>query len=181
MRELTLFDGLLDNIDMPPAPKKTKKKAKTQKKQKTADLPVFKDAEFMSAKEKEKVFKVFQRVIKARDINKMTKALYTHLHVHCDFIAHYNIKGFKAVYSGQGFREFIQHFDRNQPNWMREIWVNQDDYKDINIPMADLVTKEAPKIYAELDAKEQQAEIAMACALAEKHGLEVNVPMQEVS
>lgn len=132
------------------------------------------DAKFMSAKEKERAFKCFKRVLETRDISRMDKNLYEHLHLHCGFIAHYNIDGFKAAYSGQNFRRFVERFDRNSKafqSWNH--WVDAPDYSDINNDMVDLATELAPTIYAELKAKERAAEVELCRAVAEKHGFKV--------
>lgn len=70
----------------------------------------FADSPKMSAKEKERVYKCFKRVIENRDITLIDKRLYQHLYLHCGFIAHYDIHGFRAAYSDRGFLEFIDHF-----------------------------------------------------------------------
>ncbi|MCF8012212.1 MAG: hypothetical protein K9L17_13410 [Clostridiales bacterium] len=142
----------------------------------TASAPQFYDAKFFTAKEKERAYKCFQRVIKNRDINKMDKNLYNHLHLHCSFIAHYNMLGFKEEFSGRNFRRFIQHFDRNAPGFGEGAlgwWIKDSDYRDINEAMVELVTSVAPQIYHELDNLEAQEEKKLAKALAKKHGLKV--------
>ena len=55
----------------------------------------------------------FRKVIESRDINKMTRELYIFLNLYCGFIAHYDINGFKSVYSTpkQFADVFIRHFD----------------------------------------------------------------------
>lgn len=131
------------------------------------------DTKLFSASQKEKAYKCFVRVLKERDINKMDRNLYEHLHLHCGFIAHYSIHGFRAEYSGLNFRRFIQHFDRYSSlfnSWCH--WVG-GEYADINRDMVDLVTSMAPQIYAELGQKQRSAEIEICKALAEKHGLKV--------
>ena len=64
--------------------------------------------------EKLAVVRNFQQVIAQRDINHMKRELYQFLNLHCGFIAHYDINGFKSVYSRpQDFaRVFIRHFDK---------------------------------------------------------------------
>jgi arginyl-tRNA--protein-N-Asp/Glu arginylyltransferase len=60
------------------------------------------------------IIKNFQEVIEHEDIGRMNKELYEFLHLHCGFIAHYDINGFKATYKNpRDFAEvFIRHFVR---------------------------------------------------------------------
>lgn len=132
------------------------------------------DAKFMSAKEKERAFKCFKRILETRDISIMDENLYEHLHLRCGFTAHYNLSGFKAVYSGQNFCRFVERFDRNSKifrGWNH--WVDMEDYSDINNDMVDLATEMAPAIYTELEAKEKAAEIELCRAIAKKYGLKL--------
>lgn len=130
----------------------------------------YKDTKFFSAKQKEKAYKCFSKVLLERDINKMDHNLYEHLHLHCGFIAHYSIHGFKAEYSGLEFRRFVEHFDRNSKYFANWYWA-QGEYADVNQDMVDLATSMAPQIYAELDQKQRLLEIELCKALAEKHNL----------
>ena len=45
------------------------------------------------------VVRNFARVIEARDMSLMKKELYEFLHLHCGFIAHFDIHGFRATYA----------------------------------------------------------------------------------
>ncbi|OPX89440.1 MAG: hypothetical protein A4E53_01517 [Pelotomaculum sp. PtaB.Bin104] len=131
----------------------------------------YSDTKFFTAKQKERAYKCFIRVLKERNIDKIDKNLYEHLIQHCGFIAHYNIHGFKAEYSGGDFRRFVEHFDRNSrvfANWNH--WI-REEYADVNNDMVDLATAMAPQIYAELDAAERAAEIQLCKAIAAKHGV----------
>lgn len=132
----------------------------------------YRDAQYMTAEEKRRAFRTFQKVIRSRSIERLDKNLYRHLTQHCGFIAHFDIEGFKAAYRGRSFRRFVEHFDRNHPNFggFCPVWVDQPEYADINRDMVDFVTAEAPRIYAELDEMERQAELAALQALAAKHG-----------
>lgn len=134
----------------------------------------YSDTKFMTARQKERAFDCFKRVLEARDISKMDSNLYKHLTLHCGFIAHYDIHSFKATYSGQGFRSFVEHFDRNSRafhGWNH--WVRLEGYEDINSDMVKLATAMAPTIYAELDLQQKNAEIDLCRAIAEKYGLKV--------
>lgn len=137
----------------------------------TDAVPKYSDSEFMTSKEKEKAFRCFARILKERDINMMDHNLYEHLHLHCGFIAHYNISGFKGVYSGQGFRAIVAHFDRNHKDYC---WlIVRGEYADVNRDMVELATVMAPQIYAELDAQKKATEIYLCKVLAGAHGLRV--------
>ena len=53
----------------------------------------FRDVRFLSAREKELVLKAWVRFLK-RGLcwEDFTKRLYEHLHLHCSFVAHYNVE-----------------------------------------------------------------------------------------
>ena len=60
------------------------------------------------------VVRNFREAMEARDISLMNSELYQFLTLHCGFIAHLNINGFKAAYSKPKDFEsiFIRHFER---------------------------------------------------------------------
>jgi hypothetical protein len=59
----------------------------------------FQDAEFMTAQEKQALLKQWEIFLK-NGLKKahFSKRIYDHLHLHCGFIAHYNIHGFYSTY-----------------------------------------------------------------------------------
>ncbi|MCX5653763.1 MAG: hypothetical protein NTY65_03820, partial [Planctomycetota bacterium] len=60
---------------------------------------MFTDAEFMTAGQKGLVLKDWERFLRhGLRQSHFTRRLYQHLHLHCGFIAHYNIHGFYAEY-----------------------------------------------------------------------------------
>lgn len=132
---------------------------------------MYPDTQFLSGKEQEKALKQFKKVIDMRDAELIAKSLYNHLYLHCGFIAHYDIFGFRQTYSGQGFRDFVEHFDLNNPK-MREWshWLG-GDYTAVNHDMAAYVTSQAPMIYAEMDEEQRKAELAMENKLLEEHAV----------
>ena len=96
---------------------------------------MFTDVEFMTAKEKELVLKNWQTFLKHGLQRKhFTKRLYNHLHLHCGFIAHYNIHGFYSTYfeAGEDTQRFVEHFC-NHPTTM--------DYDDLNTAMQEVYSK----------------------------------------
>lgn len=59
----------------------------------------FEDVQFMTASEKTKIYKAFVSFLNNHfKESNFKKNLYEHLHLHCGFIAHYNIKGFYSEY-----------------------------------------------------------------------------------
>jgi len=94
-----------------------------------ADL--MQSVEFMDAAQKKKVLKQWEQFVKSGfRRNMFTRGVYEHLHLHCGFIAHYNIDGFYCEYweaalvgAFHGFDSFILQFS---------VW---GDYTDINSNM----------------------------------------------
>ena len=74
---------------------------------------MFTDAEFMTAQEKGLVLRDWERFLRL-GLRKthFTRRLYEHLHLHCGFIAHYNIHGFysECFEAGQDIERFFEHF-----------------------------------------------------------------------
>lgn len=117
----------------------------------------FKDVEFMSAKEKAMVLKQWKTFLKAlathdgsesapdrygnsfpAPFKSFSKRLYNHLHLHCGFIAHYNIWGFYQTYfrgDAQDMERFFNHFSPNAPRYT-------DDFTDINEAMSAIYVNE---------------------------------------
>jgi hypothetical protein len=74
---------------------------------------MFTDAQFMTAQEKGLVLRDWERFLR-HGLRKahFTRRLYEHLHLHCGFIAHYNIHGFYSTCfeAGQDIERFFEHF-----------------------------------------------------------------------
>ena len=96
---------------------------------------MFKDAQFMTAKEKELVLKNWKTFLK-RGLKKehFTKRLYEHLHLHCGYIAHYSRDGFYSTYfeAGEDTQRFFEHFCNHTP---------VVDYDDLNTAMQEVYSK----------------------------------------
>ena len=84
------------------------------------------------------VIKNFREVVENKDIGRMHKELYEFLHLHCGFIAHFDINGFKATYKNpRDFAEvFIRHFDREHPYYSGIYPCHNEAYKDTGLTKA---------------------------------------------
>ena len=86
------------------------------------------------------VIKNFKEVIENKNIDRMNKELYEFLHLHCGFIAHYDINGFKATYKKpRDFAEvFIRHFDREHPYYSGIYRCHEEVYKGTGFTKAQI-------------------------------------------
>ena len=101
----------------------------------------FTDASFMAAVDKERVLKAWKRFLSHGLQQKdFSKRLYEHLHLHCGFIAHYNIHGFYAEYfqAGQDTERFFASF--------REGAAYGRDYDDLNTAMLKVLDQHQARI-----------------------------------
>ena len=97
---------------------------------------MFTDAQFMTARDKQLVLRDWERFLQqglARA--RFTKRLYQHLHLHCGFIAHYNIHGFYSEYfeAGQDTERFFEHFC----SYTAQNYGAYVEYDDLNRAMRD--------------------------------------------
>jgi hypothetical protein len=94
----------------------------------------FKDADFLTADEKYKISKHFARFVKNGFQRKdFVKRTYEHLHLHCGFIAHYNIDGF--------YQEYFNGNDADLQLFKSTLESNTDyePYADINKVMVEIL------------------------------------------
>ena len=92
------------------------------------------DVQFMTAREKELVLKAWKTFLSHGLKRKhFTKRLYAHLHLHCGFIAHYNLDGFYSTYfeAGQDTERFFDRFCTSSA----ENYGANADYDDLNTAM----------------------------------------------
>lgn len=96
----------------------------------------FTDARFMTAKEKALVLKNWKTFLKHGLKQELfTKRLYGHLHLHCGFIAHYNIHGFYSTYfeAGQDTQRFFDNLRSN----LNSIY-GSGEYHDLDTAMLEV-------------------------------------------
>ncbi len=86
------------------------------------------------------VIKNFKQVVENKDIGRMSKELYEFLHLHCGFIAHYDINGFKATYkSPRDFADvFIRHFDQEHPYHNGIYSCHETPYRETGMTKAEI-------------------------------------------
>ena len=112
---------------------------------------MFTDVEFMTAREKELLLKSWRAFLK-QGLQKQhfTKRLYEHLHLHCGFIANFNIHGFYSTYfeAGQDTERFFEHFcDYTARNYGAN-----GDYDDVNTAMRQVYEEFKAEILSKADA-----------------------------
>lgn len=132
-----------------------------------------KDAEFMKAEQKEKTLRDWYRFIESRFKRKyFTKALYDHLHLHCSFIAHYNIDGFYGTFflDPSDTKQFLDRFNRQETKRGFDYWIDDSEYADLNVPMCELVESMYDELVNEAEVKEKARDLSRAKILAEKWG-----------
>ena len=94
----------------------------------------------MTEEKQQKVLQNFKKVIDKQNAGLINKDLYYHLNLNCNFVAHFNLQGFREAYAGENFYEFVSFFDTNSPasQWMEDPEISQD-YRTLNKAMADYV------------------------------------------
>ena len=140
----------------------------------------FRDVEFMTAQEKERVLKAWERFLKGGcKPQQFTKALYDHLILHCSFIAHYSREGFYNYYfsNARVKKIFLSQFDPNGEKRSAEMggtyWLG-GDYDDLNNAMVEVAGKYIPGLIENLNTEERENDLEHARHLLQKHGIEPN-------
>ena len=133
-----------------------------------------KDAEFMTAHEKEMVLKQWKTFVKhGFKWSHFTNRLYNHLIMHCSFIAHYSRSGFYSVYFGANRAStvrFIGQFCGGlSVEYGYNIW-KQGDYEDLNDAMIDVMKPAAKRLIKDLEHAAKEDELGRARAIFEKYG-----------
>lgn len=144
------------------------------------------DSQFMSAVEKERVLKDWERFLTSGlKWEKFTKALYHHLIQHCSFIAHYDRAGFFSTYfeSGDGKADFLSQFDPRSagPDGIPPsveydgTWWCKGDYEDINRRMLSIAATHIPMLLLEAEAQQRDSDLVKARALLARHGYKMGI------
>lgn len=86
------------------------------------------------------VVRKFRRVIESRDMGHMDKELYQFLNLHCGFIAHYNIHGFRETYASPGdfAGVFIRHFDEDHRYFCGNYACHSEPYQNSGFTKAEI-------------------------------------------
>ncbi len=86
------------------------------------------------------VVRNFRQVIGSRDMSLMKKELYQFLHLHCGFIAHYNIHGFQETYAAPtDFADiFIRHFDEDHRYFCGNYACHEEPYRESGYTKAEI-------------------------------------------
>jgi hypothetical protein len=122
---------------------------------------MFTDVQFMTARNKELVLKNWETFLKhGLQKQHFTKRLYEHLHLHCGFIAHFNLQGFYCTYfeAGQDSERFFECFCSH----LARTWGVNHDYDDINTAMHEVYTQ-----YQDAISKKAEDDIAERLNLLE--------------
>jgi hypothetical protein len=141
----------------------------------------FRDAPYIRAREKELVLKAWVRFLrKGLRFEDFTRRLYEHLHLHCQFIAHYDRAGFHRTYfeRGEATVLFLSQFDKRgecrsveygMTNWL------DGDYGDLARAMIEEASAYIPRLTEEARARQREADIDEAQRLLAKHGHELRL------
>jgi len=143
------------------------------------------DTKFMTAHQKRAVLRQWERFLRGGlKAENFSKLLYDHLIQHCSFIAHYDRGGFYHTYFDQGDDtvHFLSQFDSNNSNAVDGVplcieygmsyWA-KGEYEDINREMIRIATPYIPMLRAEAEARQRDADLAVAQRLLHKHGVDL--------
>lgn len=115
------------------------------------------------------LLKKFKKCINERSIDKMDQKLYRFFMNECGFIAHYNIHGFRAEYSGTAFKQLFLRF--SQPNWM---FFNQNgQFEELKEACVAYAQQQEAAVIADFERKERNEKLRFVHAIAAELGLEV--------
>ena len=141
----------------------------------------FRDAQFMTGREKELVLHSWVRFLKhGLQFGHFSRRLYEHLHLHCGFIAHYDRMGFFRTYfeDGEDTVRFLSQFDKRGECRSVEYgagWRGSTEYEDLSKAMIEEGSRYIPRLMDEATVRQRQSDLREAEQLAAKHGVELNL------
>jgi len=139
---------------------------------------VFRDSEFMSAREKLLMLKAWVRFLKnGLRSEDFSDRLYKHLVNHCGFIAHFNRAGYYATYFEDGEDTTRFHSQVEKRGECRSVecgggWGN-GEYEDLRRAMIEEASGYIPALMEHASAKVEESDLAEARRLAAKHGFQI--------
>jgi hypothetical protein len=100
----------------------------------------------MDEEKQQKVFNNFKKVIDKQNADLISKDLYYHLNLNCNFVAHFNLQGFREAYSGNNFSQFSEYFNQNSPlsQWVKAPEISTK-FDSLNQSMIQYVNDRAPE------------------------------------
>ncbi len=116
-------------------------------------------------KEEKLIFKNFIKCIEDRSLESMKNPMYEYCHLHCGFIAHYDIHGFKHEYSDSRFIRFVEQFV--SPPWY------YTRGNTLYLAMCEVAHQHIDRIKYEFQNLHAKREIELMKTLARKHGYKV--------
>ena len=106
-------------------------------------MTTFTDVKFMTAQEKARTLKQWDRFLAGNMAESLfTKALYNHLHLHCNHIAHYDRGGFfhEQCSTEERRADFLLQFANDHESG-RLYWGAGEDYRDLGTAMYECLVK----------------------------------------
>ncbi|AGA69411.1 hypothetical protein Desdi_1963 [Desulfitobacterium dichloroeliminans LMG P-21439] len=99
----------------------------------------------MSDEQQEKVLNNFIKVMDKQNPKLINKDLYYHLNLNCNFVAHFNLNGFRDAYSGEHFQDFVNFFSSTSPEsqWLEAPEISTE-FSHLNQAMMDYVSSQPP-------------------------------------
>ncbi|MDQ0896391.1 MULTISPECIES: hypothetical protein [unclassified Paenibacillus] len=128
----------------------------------------FQDELRLTGQQKQRIYKKFMKVVKARDSQLIDKALYDFLYLRSGFIAHYDRHGFIDYYDGRkGMIELLEELLQHHYEW------GVGSYTDIGNALKAIARELLPVIRFEVEEEKRQRELSTLEKLAVKHGYHV--------
>lgn len=136
----------------------------------------YKDTEFMSAKEKELTAKQFKNFVKKLSTlgwgdetrKAFKKRVYEHLHLHCGFIAHYDINGFYVTYFNGDVDDYVKFAEHFIEDGEIHPYRYTEDYSDITLAFSKILHEKHDKILAMFSEDTKERDLTEARRLNAK-------------